>query len=117
MTKKMKRSVFKQFKQWMTLGMIVLAAVLLLAACGGQETTGSDSGGSDGGSGEVVRIGGIFDITGATGDVGEPYAQGAKAYFEYVNEQGGLDGKEVKLYDIDYAYEVPQAIGGCPDVA
>ncbi|MDQ0339931.1 branched-chain amino acid transport system substrate-binding protein [Caldalkalibacillus uzonensis] len=102
----------KGFKHWWTMGMMVLAAVLLLAACGQETSGGTGNGGGSSGddSGEVIRIGGIFDITGGTGDVGEPYAQGAKAYFEYVNEQGGLDGKEVKLFDIDYAYDVSQAL-------
>lgn len=105
-------------KRWHVWGMTLLAALLLLAACGqqgAQPTAGeqTDAGGGDGASqagGQEILIGGIFDITGGTGDVGAPYAEGAKAYFEYVNAQGGLNGNPVRLIDIDYAYQVPQAI-------
>ena len=38
----------------------------------------------------TVVVGGLFDITGGTGDVGTPYAEGEKAYFEYLEMKGGL---------------------------
>ncbi|MGQ9755133.1 MAG: ABC transporter substrate-binding protein, partial [Desulfotomaculales bacterium] len=33
---------------------------------------------------ETIKIGGIFDITGATGDVGSPYADGARACVDFL---------------------------------
>lgn len=58
-----------------------------------------------------IRIGGIFDITGATGDVGKQYAEAVLDYVRYVNEEkGGINGKEWKLFHTDYQYEIPQAI-------
>lgn len=86
-------------KGW-KVGLGLLIVALVLGGC-----SSSTSGGSD-----VIKIGGLFDITGPTGDVGKPYAEGAIAYFEYVNNQGGINGKSVELIDIDYAYEVPQAL-------
>ncbi len=59
---------------------------------------------------EPVKLGGIFDITGATGDVGKPYAEGVKAYVKWLNENGGVNGRKVDLIDIDYAYKIPQAV-------
>ncbi|WP_202079313.1 ABC transporter substrate-binding protein [Caldalkalibacillus salinus] len=88
-------------KRAQLLGWIVGLTVLLLTACS------SPAGGSD-----VIRLGGLFDVTGATGDVGKPYADGAKAYVEYINDEGGVNGKKVDLIDIDYAYSVPQAQEG-----
>jgi len=78
---------------------VVFVASLVLAGCS-----------SSGSNGDVIKIGGLFDLTGATADVGKPYADGAKAYFEYVNDKGGINGKKVQLIDIDYAYAVPQAL-------
>lgn len=95
-----------------------LLAALVLAACGGgdgggsDEPTSTDNGGTtDNGDGDVrtVKIGGIFDITGATGDVGTPYAEGGEAYFEYMAETNGFDGLNIELIGKDYAYEIPQA--------
>ncbi len=59
---------------------------------------------------QTIKIGGIFDITGATGDVGTPYAYGAREYIKYVNNHGGVNGKQIDLIDVDYAYKIPQAI-------
>ena len=56
--------------------------VLLLGACSEEGT----SEGSDG-SRKVV-VGGLYDITGGTGDVGTPYAEGEKAYFKYAKDKG-----------------------------
>ncbi|MHB8830054.1 MAG: ABC transporter substrate-binding protein [Syntrophales bacterium] len=57
-----------------------------------------------------IKIGGIFDITGGTGDVGAPYAIGAREYIKYVNKHGGVNGKQIDLIDVDYAYKIPQAV-------
>lgn len=58
---------------------------------------------------EIV-IGGIFDISGPTSDVGKDYAQGAIDAAKYINENGGVDGIPVKLIPNDYAYQIPKAV-------
>lgn len=104
--------------RWSKLTAVVASSVLalgLLAGCGGSDTSApSDDGGGDGGSsapsGEaVVKIGGIFDESGATGDVGAPYAEGARAYYEHLNSQGGIDGVMIQLVSEDYAYDISRA--------
>jgi branched-chain amino acid transport system substrate-binding protein len=79
------------------------ALALGLAACGG------DDGGSGGDAGEPISIGVIADLTGATGDVGTPYNEGMLAYVDYLNAEGGIDGRDIEALSNDYAYEVPQA--------
>ncbi len=59
---------------------------------------------------QTIKIGGIFDITGATGDVGAPYAEAARDYINYVNKHGGVNGKKIELIDVDYQYKIPQAV-------
>jgi branched-chain amino acid transport system substrate-binding protein len=59
---------------------------------------------------EDIVIGHLMDITGGTGDVGKPYADGVKAYTEYINSKGGINGKKIKLLSIDYAYKIPEAL-------
>lgn len=89
------------------------ATALLTAACGGGD--GDDNGngeatGNGEAAGEPIVIGGIFDLSGATADVGEPYSQGARDYIAWRNStQDGAGGREIELEWQDYAYEVPNA--------
>ncbi len=59
---------------------------------------------------KTIKIGGLFDITGGTGSVGTPYAEGVRDYVRYLNENGGINGMKIELLDVDYAYKIPQAL-------
>lgn len=59
---------------------------------------------------DVIRIGQLADLTGPTGDVGKPYAEGVQAYKEYVNAHGGINGKKIEMEIYDYAYNKDKAI-------
>ena len=56
-----------------------------------------------------IKVGAIFDLTGATSDVGTPYADGMKDYVAWKNDQGGINGRQIDLISQDYAYAVDQA--------
>ena len=43
---------------------------------------------------EVIKIGMTPDLTGRTSEVGIPWADGIKDYFQYINEKGGINGKK-----------------------
>ncbi len=58
---------------------------------------------------EIV-IGSLNDLTGATSDVGKDYAMGIAEAVSYVNDQGGINGKKIKLYLFDYGYRIPEAL-------
>jgi branched-chain amino acid transport system substrate-binding protein len=79
------------------------ATTLGLSACAPGDTGGSDD--DDG----PIQIGVIADLTGATGDVGTPYNRGMMAYVDWVNSEGGIDGREIEATSKDYAYDVPTA--------
>ncbi len=59
---------------------------------------------------QEIKIGGIFDLTGITSDVGKPFAQGVRDYVELTNSSGGISGKKIKLIDVDYGYKIPEAV-------
>ena len=59
---------------------------------------------------KVIKVGGIFDITGPTSAVGKDYAAGAVAAEKYINSHGGIDGIKLKLIPNDYAYKIPEAV-------
>lgn len=80
------------------------AAVLALSAC----APSSDDGGDTGADGPIT-VGVIADLTGATGDVGTPYNKGMLGYVDWVNSEGGIEGRDLKAISKDYAYDVPTA--------
>ena len=57
---------------------------------------------------EVIRIGAFSDLSGATADVGMDYALGIVEAIRYVNDEGGVNGKLIKLYQYDYGYRIPE---------
>jgi branched-chain amino acid transport system substrate-binding protein len=92
--------------------LLAFALVAGGAACGGDDEDGGEEGGGEAtveATGEPIKIGGIFDLTGATADVGTPYAEGVRAYVDFVNEDGGIEGRTIELTSEDYAYDVARA--------
>jgi ABC-type branched-subunit amino acid transport system substrate-binding protein len=70
-----------------------------LAACG-------SSGGSSGGSGGTYSIGFDSDLSGPYALNGVGQRDGFKAYFDYVNSQGGINGHKVNVTYLDDAADV-----------
>ncbi len=83
-----------------TLIALMLVIGLVATACG-------DSG--DEGAQEDVVIGAIFDLSGPTSDVGTPYSEGMRAYVDWKNSEGGIEGHQIDLAWQDYAYAVDTA--------
>jgi ABC-type branched-subunit amino acid transport system substrate-binding protein len=78
---------------------VLTVLVLVAAACGNEESGGGGSSGSGrpGVGDGKIRVGGVV---GRTNPVGRPYADGfigAKAYFDKVNEEGGV-------FDLEFDY-------------
>lgn len=61
-----------------------------------------------GGGGSSIRVPGLYDLSGATSDVGRPTALGSRDAMKWINENGDLP-RQIKHNWNDYAYEVPQA--------
>ena len=77
-------------------GMLASLAVVLVAA-------------SSSIAAETIKVGGIWDLTGVTADVGKPFALGVQDAIAYTNSKGGINGKQINLINVDYAYKIPQA--------
>src|SRR5260370_33164791 len=61
-------------------------------------------------AGEEIKVGGIFDLTGVTSDVGKSFAKGVRDAVQWTNENGGINGKKIHLVDTDYGYKMPEAV-------
>ena len=57
---------------------------------------------------DEIRIGALNDLSGATADVGKDYALGIAEAVRFVNDDGGVNGKQLKLFQYDYGYRVPE---------
>lgn len=57
-----------------------------------------------------IPIGHLADQSGATSDVGVPYAQGVADALAYVNRKGGIKGEKMNVESVDYGYQVPRAV-------
>ena len=79
----------------------LLVAIVLVFAAFGVATAQEEA--------EPIKVGALFDLSGATGDVGTPYADGVLAYVDWVNSQGGIEGRPIELLSQDYAYSVETA--------
>jgi len=84
----------------------VAALALALAGCG-------DSGGSAGGGGGedgTYRVGVLVGLTGSYAALGVPERQAIELYFDQLNEDGGIDGREVELVVLDTASDEGTAV-------
>ncbi|GAA4819825.1 ABC transporter substrate-binding protein [Nocardioides caeni] len=73
----------------------VLVASLALAGCGREDEGGE--GVSKDGEGGTISLGTITDLTGPFAGVGEPFTAGQAAFWEDVNDAGGIDGWKVDV--------------------
>ena len=76
--------------------------LLVTAGCGGD-------GGGDGAADNTIKVGAIFDLTGPTADVGTDYADGMRGYADWLNMQGGIEGRPIELIYQDYGYQIARA--------
>jgi len=61
-------------------------------------------------SAPAIKVGHLADLTGPTGEVGKPYAQGVQDYKDWVNKSGGINGKQIDMPMFDYAYDKNKAV-------
>jgi ABC-type branched-subunit amino acid transport system substrate-binding protein len=81
-----------------------ILALALAMAMAGAACSNASSGGGSGGSGQTdgvksneIDVGGLAAITGPLGDQYAPVFDGAQAYFDMINEQGGVNGRKIKI--------------------
>jgi hypothetical protein len=84
-----------------TIAMLVVG-LLVPVACGNSEDDGAGSaqeagGGTPGVSDDEIRVGGVGSITNPIGVEAGSAFDGANAYIDLVNEEGGVDGRTIEL--------------------
>ncbi|WPD18565.1 ABC transporter substrate-binding protein [Thermaerobacter composti] len=107
----------RSHRRWLAL--VVSAVAVLVTACGGgggQAPTGGSASqqGSSGQStpgvtGDTIVVGTFMPLTGPAAAWGEN-AKGLDAYFKYVNNQGGVNGRKFKLIIEDDQYQPSRTV-------
>ena len=59
---------------------------------------------------DTIPVGHLACYTGPTSDVGIPYGNGVADAMNYINVNGGINGKKLDYQTVDYSYKAPQAI-------
>jgi branched-chain amino acid transport system substrate-binding protein len=65
----------------------------------------------DGITSDEILIGSCSALAGPASVLGTQTVAGAKAYLDYINDQGGVNGRKIKLITLDDGYEPSKAIG------
>ncbi|WP_162042204.1 ABC transporter substrate-binding protein [Undibacterium sp. YM2] len=60
--------------------------------------------------GNDIVIGQSTALTGILAELGVAHSTGAKAYFDYVNSQGGVNGRKIRLITLDDAYDAKKSL-------
>lgn len=61
---------------------------------------------------DVIKWGVLIDLSGPTSDWGKNQVKGQLDAMRWVNENGGINGKELKLIVVDDGYKVPRGVAG-----
>ena len=59
---------------------------------------------------DTILLGCSAALSGHAGFLGQNLVMGMKAYFNYINDQGGINGKKIKLVVLDDQYDPPQTV-------
>ena len=85
----------------------VLAAAVMLGACGSAGGGGTTSGNSY--AGKTIKLGAILSITGAGGVYGPQSRDGMKLAVDQINKSGGVNGAQIALSVTDDASDKAQS--------
>ena len=86
-------------------GAMVVAAGLMVACSNGK----TDSTTADADSENVIRIGSMFELTGAAAEYGISMNDAVKMAVAEINDAGGVDGKTIEIIERDIASDEAQA--------
>jgi branched-chain amino acid transport system substrate-binding protein len=97
------------------------AFALLITSCGssGNEPAGSQTvppGNTTGVTDTSIKVGTLLPTTGLAAIAGVPVAKSMQAYFDYINDQGGVYGRKIQLVVGDSGFTGPIATEAARDL-
>jgi branched-chain amino acid transport system substrate-binding protein len=99
--------------RWLLAGAVIIAT-LLLSACGGsdEEATGDGSGPKNvpGVTDTEIKLGTHFALSQTPAAAYAPIIFGMRAYFDYINDQGGVNGRKITFIIGDDHYNPSDSV-------
>jgi branched-chain amino acid transport system substrate-binding protein len=101
--------------KWFGLVVLLVAFAFVLAGCSNSNEeanggTSTPSGPTPGVTDTEILLGTHLALSGSPAAASAPYADGMKAYFDYINSQGGIYGRKIKLVVGDDHFSPPDAM-------
>lgn len=87
-------------------GLLAACAVVASGAASAANTTAAETGVTA----DTILLGQSAALTGSTAVLGKQMNSGARLYFDYINQQGGVFGRKIELKALDDAYEPDEAV-------
>lgn len=88
---------------WLLRGRLLLAALTILAVqMHARAETGVTS--------EEILLGQTTALTGPLAELGNDSSNASRAYFNYINAQGGINGRRIKLVTLDDGYNTDKGV-------
>ncbi|MCM1992403.1 ABC transporter substrate-binding protein [Oceanirhabdus seepicola] len=91
-------------KKILSMLLVIAMVMTTMVGCGKKKEA------AQGVSEKEVKIGTIAAVSGPFAIVGKPLVEGMEAYFNMINEQGGIDGRKIKLVKKDDEFKPELAI-------
>jgi branched-chain amino acid transport system substrate-binding protein len=90
---------------------VVALSVLVIAACGGTTSSGpaAKTASDTGVTASQITLGGTIALSGPAAAYGT-IAKASNAYFQYVNDNGGVNGRKIKYNFLDDGYNPAQTV-------
>ena len=85
---------------------LVLLLTLALVGCG---SNGSAPAGSASEDSDVIKIGGVFELTGEVAEFGKKGDNGVRLAIKEINEKGGVLGKQIQYISADNKSEAGES--------
>ena len=95
--------------------LVALGAVV--SGCAAQGEANSSSGGAPGVTDKQVSLGTTSPLTGGVASACVPLTDGAAAWFQKVNADGGVHGRKINNVVLDDVYEAPKALSNARELA
>jgi ABC-type branched-subunit amino acid transport system substrate-binding protein len=89
---------------------LALALMLALCSCSPSRETAKPNAATPGVTDSEIVLGSSLALNGHAGYLGTQTLRGALAYLNYVNEQGGIFGRRIRVIAYDDAYDPPKCL-------
>jgi branched-chain amino acid transport system substrate-binding protein len=99
-------------RKWFVL-MVSLILVFSITGCTGKSTetnAGNKQTAAGGGSGDPIKIGGVFSASGGAASLGKPEMDTLKMMADKVNAEGGINGRKIEVISYDDKSDQNEAV-------